>query len=48
MSRSGIAGASDRTISNFLRNTRLISRVVVPAWSPVPSLFFEYHAFFKK
>jgi hypothetical protein len=34
MSKSGIGGSSDRTISNFLRNSRLISRVVVPVCTP--------------
>jgi hypothetical protein len=33
MPRSGIAGSSSRTMSNFPRN-KLISRVVVPACNP--------------
>ena len=34
MPKSGIAGSSDITISNFLRKYRLISRVVVPVCIP--------------
>ena len=34
MPRSSIAGSSERTISSFLRNYRLISRVVVQVCNP--------------
>jgi hypothetical protein len=37
MSRSGIAESSGSTMSNFLRNHQLISRVVVPACNPTRS-----------
>jgi hypothetical protein len=47
MPRRGIAGSSNSTMSNFLRNHRLISRVVVQAeyiflnvLSAIPNLWY--------
>jgi hypothetical protein len=46
MPRKGIVGSSISTMSNFLRNARLISRVVVPACNPTNNggVFLFLHA----